>query len=257
MKYYVAADIHGFFDELITALDEKGFFTDPEPHKLIICGDLFDRGSQAVELQNFILDLLAEDSVILIRGNHEDLALDLLNGWMRRSYLQYHHYTNGTISTILQLTQANQDDLYRIPDHVGREFLQSPYVQTIIPAMRNCFETPHYIFVHGWIPCTVVDHSPYQIDYIYIEDWRNANKKAWDRARWINGMEAAHGGVVEPGKTIVCGHWHCSFGHAHYERKGGEFEHNPDFTPYYGDGVIALDACTVRSGKVNCIVIED
>lgn len=25
MKYYVVADIHGFFDELITTLDEKAF----------------------------------------------------------------------------------------------------------------------------------------------------------------------------------------------------------------------------------------
>ena len=62
MKYYVVADIHGFFDELITALDEKGFFSDTEPHKLIVCGDLFDRGTQALKLQEFILDLLAKDS---------------------------------------------------------------------------------------------------------------------------------------------------------------------------------------------------
>ena len=38
MKYYVVADVHGFFDELKLALTEKGFFTDTEPHKLIVCG---------------------------------------------------------------------------------------------------------------------------------------------------------------------------------------------------------------------------
>lgn len=70
-------------------------------------------------------------------------------------------------------------------------------------------------------------------------------------------MEAAHCGVTEPGKAIVCGHWHCSFGHSHYEGKGGEFDNAPDFTPYYGNGIIALDACTVLSRKVNCIVIDD
>ena len=62
---------------------------------------------------------------------------------------------------------------------------------------------------------------------------------------------------TEKGKTIVCGHWHCSFGHSHYENDGGEFDNNPNFTPYYGDGIIALDACTVISKKVNCIIIED
>lgn len=28
MKYYVVADVHGFFDELKFALTEKGFFTE-------------------------------------------------------------------------------------------------------------------------------------------------------------------------------------------------------------------------------------
>ncbi len=54
MKYYVTADIHGCFSELKEALIEKGFFTDTNPHKLIICGDLYDRGKEARALQDFI-----------------------------------------------------------------------------------------------------------------------------------------------------------------------------------------------------------
>lgn len=80
MRYYVTADVHSYYSELKTALTEQGFFKDRDPHKLIVCGDLYDRGTQAPELQEFILDLLDKDQVILIRGNHEDLALDLLNG---------------------------------------------------------------------------------------------------------------------------------------------------------------------------------
>ena len=48
MKYYVVADVHGFYREFIEAINDKGFFNDTEPHKLIICGDLFDRGEEAV-----------------------------------------------------------------------------------------------------------------------------------------------------------------------------------------------------------------
>ena len=58
-------------------------------------------------------------------------------------------------------------------------------------------------------------------------------------------------------KTILCGHWHSSYGHSKYEGKGSEFGPDADFSPYYGPGVIALDACTAHSGKVNVIVIED
>ena len=47
MKYYVTADVHGYFTELKTALAEQGFFEDTEPHKLVICGDLYDRGTKS------------------------------------------------------------------------------------------------------------------------------------------------------------------------------------------------------------------
>ena len=257
MRYYVTADVHGFFSELKAALNNAGFFEDKEPHKLIVCGDLFDRGNEAVQLQKFILDLMERDEVILIRGNHEDLAEQLLNRWHTKSYLDSHHNSNGTVSTVCQLTESTILDVFDYPDRVGRDFLKSPYIQTIIPAMMDYFETEHYIFTHGWIPCTQVKLSRVQTDYIYIEEWRQADEYAWNRARWINGMEAAHSGVIEPGKTIVCGHWHTSYGHCCYEGDGGEFENNPNFNPYYGEGIIALDGCTSWSGIVNCIVIED
>ncbi len=257
MRYYVVTDIHSFYTEFMKALEEKGFFEDTEPHKLIICGDIYDRGKEAVKLQEFILDLLAKDEIILIKGNHEDLTLKLLNEWHKKSYLQYHHYSNGTIDTVCQLTGSTEEELYRCPEEVGRRLLKNDYIQKIIPAMLNYYETEHYIFVHGWIPCVHFQYGKEINEYFPLDDWRNAGQDEWDRARWINGMEAAHEGIIEEGKTIVCGHWHCSFGHAHYENDGGEFDNNPNFEPYYGDGVIGLDACTAVSKKVNCIVIDD
>ena len=257
MKYYVTADVHGYFTELKTALAEQGFFEDTEPHKLVILGDLYDRGTEALQLQDFILHLMSKEQVILIRGNHEDLTLDLLHNWSRKSYLQRHHNLNGTVDTVCQLTGFSEREVYTKTDAVGQSFLQNPLVQTIIPAMVDYFETEHYILVHGWIPCTPISLSSTEKEYVPIPDWRNASKELWDKARWINGMEAAHGGIVEPGKTILCGHWHCSFGHAHYAHDGSEFENDANFTPYRANGIIALDACTAFSEKVNCIVIED
>lgn len=257
MRYYVTADVHGYFSELKDALTAQGFFDDHSPHKLIVCGDLYDRGTEALQLQAFILELLAQDQLILIRGNHEDLTMNLLNNWHRRSYLQTHHHTNGTIDTLCQLTETTIRDIYTDAENSGQTILNDPYIQKIIPTMVDYYETDHYIFTHGWIPCTPISISSNEKEYVPVADWRNANKSIWDKARWINGMEAAHAGIVEPGKTIVCGHWHCSFGHSRYEHDGGEFDNNPNFAPYYGNGIIALDACTPVSKKVNCIVIED
>lgn len=135
MKYYVTADVHGYFSELKVALTEQSFFEDRGPHKLIVCGDLYDRGTEALQLQAFILELLAKDQVILIRGNHEDLTMNLLNNWHRRSYLQSHHHTNGTIDTLCQLTGTSIRDLYTNAENVGRSFLQDPYIQKLIPSM--------------------------------------------------------------------------------------------------------------------------
>ena len=170
MKYYVTADVHGYFTALKTALAEQGFFEDTEPHKLVICGDLYDRGTEALQLQEFILDLLSRDQVILIRGNHEDLALDLLHNWSRKSYLQRHHNLNGTVDTVCQLTGFSEREVYTKNDEVGKAFLQNPLVQTIIPAMADYFETEHYIFVHGWIPCTSISLSSTEKEYVPIPD---------------------------------------------------------------------------------------
>ena len=50
---------------------------------------------------------------------------------------------------------------------------------------------------------------------------------------------------------------HTSYGHSKFEGKGSEFDADADFSPYYAPGIIALDACTVISGKVNVVVLED
>ena len=102
MRYYVTADIHGFYTPLITALTKAGFFADSAPHKLVILGDLFDRGKEALELQTFLSELLDQDKVILIRGNHEDLFEELVTVDTGLPYR--HHVDNGTYDTALQLT---------------------------------------------------------------------------------------------------------------------------------------------------------
>ena len=256
MRYYVTADVHGYFTELKEALTNAGFFEDTGPHKLIICGDLFDRGNEALQLQEFLLELLHKDQLILIRGNHEELAMDLLNDWENGSYLRKFNHDNGTINTVCQLTSIELGQLILSPEHAKNAFSQTPYIRTLIPAMVDYFETGSYIFTHGWIPCWCIKNNS-STTYMPFAEWRTAPKPMWAGARWRNGMEAAHYGIIEPGKTIVCGHWNCSFGHAHYENDGGEFDNNPNFDPYYAEGIIALDACTPISGKVNCVVVED
>lgn len=259
MRYYVVADVHGFYTELVDALAEKGFFDDKGPRKLIVCGDLFDRGSEAKKLEAFICDLIEKDEVIVICGNHEDLAVELIDNitkWMTRDIISSHHWSNRTVDTLFQLSGLDLVEAYAYPEKLGTKMKKTPFYNQILPSMQDYYETKNYIFVHGWIPTDSLRLGGSYV-YFYRDDWRSASKLEWENARWINGMLAARQGVIDPGKTIVCGHWHCSYGHAEIGGKGSQFGIDADFTPYYDKGIIAIDGCTVHSGVVNCIIIED
>ena len=151
MRYYVIADVHGFYTPMMNALKSAGYFDDPLPHKLIILGDLFDRGREALAMQSFIVDLLARDAVILIRGNHEDMFEDLAT--IDAGQPLSHHISNGTYDTALQLTDFDRG-LAPIRHYDFAEAAQrTAFFTRIIPAMLNYYETTNYVFVHGWIPC--------------------------------------------------------------------------------------------------------
>lgn len=260
MKYYVVADIHGFYDQMVEALTEKGYYTDEAPHKLIICGDLFDRGPQNKEVEKFVVPLLPKNEVVLIRGNHEDLLVSFVEKLptMDEYEMRFsHNFTNGTVDTVLQITGASMRKMILSPQLVAKQMEKSDVYTKILPAMRNYYETKKYIFVHGWIPSDVQGFGGQGLFFNYKPDWRNDDATGWTFSRWYNGMLAAFQGDIEPDKTIVCGHWHASYGHAHFDNRGKEFGDGADFSPYYADGIIALDACTLESKKVNCIVIDD
>lgn len=251
MKYYVTADVHGYFSQMKKALEEAGFFDDTEPHKLIVLGDLFDRGKEAKKLQSFVLDLMRRDEAILIKGNHEDLLVELATVDQGAAYR--HHVQNGTYETGLQLTDFHSGIAFLRPLDFAEVIQATPLFREIIPAMVDYYETEKHVFVHGWIPC-IRDRDG---KYSSIVQWREASKDEWAKARWYNGMAAAAQSVTVDDKTVVCGHWHTSYGHSQLDGKGSEFGAEADFSPYYAPGIIALDACTAHSGKVNCILIEE
>ena len=233
--YFVTSDIHSYYSIFRKALDEKGFDINNSEYKLIICGDLFDRGDEAQELLDFLLSL-PEDRLILIRGNHEDLFESCLYQLEHKQEISYHHWRNKTLDTISQLTGISLIDLVsqNYDFEVDIKSKLDAYFKLVNRAL-DYYELNDYVFVHGWVP-------------LETEDWRNGN---WENARWTNGIDMALRGYILPDKTIVCGQWSTSYGWSITE----EIEDYSKFDIFRYNGLIALDGCTAYSGQCNILTI--
>lgn len=253
-KFFCVSDLHGFYTEFISALNEAGFDSHNEDHILVVCGDCFDRGAEPIEIWRYLMQLPRK---ILIRGNHEDLLEECC---YRGEWLP-HDYGNGTVNTIQEFGRYG-DQTFTFQDAC---VTTEKRLKNFFKSMRNYFETENYIFVHGWIPVVVKDGLPVYYtknrQFEYDPNWREAHAREWEQARWLNGIDMARKGIIESGKTIVCGHWHCSYGHMldslETDNWLSEFDEDAVWEPYYGKGIIAIDGCTVHTGKVNVLVIED
>ena len=274
-KYFIVSDVHGFYNELQTALAQRGWdITNPD-HVFVHCGDLLDRGPDAVRCLDFVNQLPA-DRKILIRGNHEDLFDEV---W-RYQQFGMHDISNGTYDTYCQIvdylhgnTKDNSCKFYMSDRAVIQIAHNSVLWQEYAYSMVDYEEVGDNIFVHGWIPCTVeLKYEGRKIvrKYFPVEDWRSS--ALWSNARWTNGMEAWNKGIRLEGKTIWCGHWHASWGNANLHGDGVEFlkevetfhidpltgrmEPHENHRTFIDEGIRAVDACTAHSHFVNCEVIE-
>ena len=251
-KYFVTSDVHSFFDELMKSLTEKGFEIDNKDHILCICGDLFDRGTQPRQLFEFVKKLQAQDRLIYVAGNHESLLFDCIDEIYRGQVPRNHHRHNGTVETICRFCGQSEWIIY---DPTWRDKICETMQPVLDFISDNCIdyaEIGDYILVHGYLPCV---HG--------AENFRLASSEAWERARWENGMEKwKYPQNRVSGKTVICGHWHCSWGWSHIRQERKEWPNKSrkdwkeSFEPFVDDGIMAIDACTAYSGLCNVVVLE-
>lgn len=233
MKYFVSSDIHGFFTYWQEALVAAKFDINNPEHKIVLCGDIFDRGKEAKLIIQYIL--AHKDKIILIRGNHEDLMQDMII----RNYPTSSDIHNGTYDTIIDL---GYNELISM-----KEVANKSRINVVLDLCENFYETKKYIFCHSWIPTT--------LDFQYDEYWRLASYFDFYRARWMNPVLMYEMGLFDKEKTIVSGHYHVSFFHERFDLDKEKAKTN--YLPFISPKLISLDAATVISHKVNCLVLED
>ncbi len=234
-KLFVVTDIHGHYTLLKEALDRAGFDPAQEDHVLLCCGDYFDRGNENVEVMRFFERLPRK---ILLRGNHEDMLLKLL----QTGKLQRHHYMNGTLATLQSFfgkyaIDPSDDSI----DFSGKTSTVNRLLDFISETV-DYYETERYVFVHGWLPENVSTQAQRQ----------NATKEDWEKARWVKWTEKYDGRRPLPEKILICGHLPTFFAN-----KFDPLRSKDDAGIFRGSGLIALDAGTFDSHQVNVLVLED
>lgn len=293
MKWFCCSDIHGFYNIWMQSLTEADFDVKNENHGLIICGDIFDRGNQPLQVYDF-LKSLPKERRILIRGNHEYLLRDLVI----RGYALSHDIHNGTADTLCYIAKIITDTEYNkkrfqqlmasnktvaevLEDNDYSKIEKRQYkkfhnrkLKEILKWIAsdewvNYYETNKYIFVHSFIPLQIKQPIKFSMSSTqeYNPDWRTATTSEWEEAAWgcpwklyLDYFEPE----IKNGKTLVCGHWHASDFWNNLDLKdkvvAGKLDTYGDNPMYKSDNypnLIGLDACTVVSHRVNVLVLDE
>lgn len=287
-KYFILSDPHSFYTYMMNSLTDAGFDVNNENHILVILGDIFDRGTEPIQMYNFLKEF-PRDRKVLIRGNHEYLLKELYE----RGYYLNHDIHNGTVSTISYFCgEGGKTPLDIKNEIIGKYAADDIDVQTIMKLVNdgcsahsdklfhckltediiswiesdewvNYFETEHYIFVHSFIPLkeTMALGGLVEIGEEYFDNWReDANEYQWEQATWGCPYDMYLKGYFdkekEKGKTLVCGHWHTKDFWNTLEGKCYDSFTNPIFkSDKYN--IIGLDACTALTHKVNVLVLNE
>lgn len=268
MKYFVFSDVHGYYSILKKTLKKAGFDEKNENHMLISIGDNFDRGPENYKMFLFLKRMKKKNKIILIRGNHEDLFVDM----MLRNQIIDIDIHNGTYDTLNEfyklLLKENGMNAPKYGFHEIYQKLKSKGFFKLIFEMEDYYETENYIFTHGFIPVNMDGpKSYYSSNFEYNPNWRDLTKYDFKDSRWLNGiMMSMKFNISEPNKKIVVGHYHSSYGNVRKDMGPGftekeyrynEFSKKEYFKPYEDENIIAIDAYTHYSKIINVLVIED
>lgn len=260
-KYFVFSDVHGEYNALMDALDEAGYDSSNPKHKLVGCGDMFDRGPDSVKIFRF----LKQHNAICVKGNHDVMFQEYLEKGMDGEFVLFNILHNGLGATIKSFTGLN-DDVFNVNSIDQARRTINTDVLKWIKAMPLYFETSTFLFVHAGV-------NP------WIRNWKETDEHymLWD-------IQDSHLAVPNINKICVIGHHHAArvrqngiaSGAGDYDINNATYTTNyspqgqypinhsmraygnkDENRPYINGNKIAIDGMTNLTGKVNVLVIED
>lgn len=263
---FAVSDIHGHYQLTISALKEAGYDSENDNHLLIVCGDITDRGQESLAVYEWLSKLTEEKKAIVLRGNHDYFLMDFLKG-SNNPFNFIHNGLNTTLDDLLHSTndfgtyvvthsEPSENGQYEVTiglyddwANQTREQILDEYPDLLdwLSQFPHYYETKNYIFTHGSIDTKV-------------EDWHNPTKcrhryEGWDACHWDDGS-FFNESICNTDKTVVIGHFGTQQLRKYY--KYGKDDNSEYSILKRNDGkVIALDATTILSKRVNVLKIED
>lgn len=152
-RVYAIGDVHGRLDlltRLLAEIEAQEAILPPARTTLVLLGDIIDRGPQSREVVELVMRRRASMSAIMLRGNHEDIAVaawlgdrEALEGWLQHGGIQTLESYGVAASDIegADLTEAQRLIHSAIPASVIAWFRNLP----------TCHRCGDYAFVHAGI----------------------------------------------------------------------------------------------------------
>lgn len=132
-RIFAVGDIHGCYEKLLDLLAQVPL--DWSRDRLVFMGDYIDRGPHSYEVVEHLIGLQEQHpEIVFLKGNHEQMLADYLEGRDRMLYLY-----NGGQQTLESYLRRSGPGEHPIPPRHRRFF----------SGLRLYYETPDYIFVHA------------------------------------------------------------------------------------------------------------
>lgn len=187
-RYYAIGDIHGrldLFDAMITAIEAEIAGAPGIEHRVILLGDLVDRGADSAGVVERARTWQQSRDVRILAGNHEDMFLQAFE----KPEALRHFLKHGGRETMLsyglstrQLSTLSLEDIFARLPHVV-----SQATRDYIAGFETMIRAGDYVFVHAGI------------DPARSLDDQKRSDLLWIRERFLN-----HEGPLE--KVVVHGH---------------------------------------------------
>ncbi len=203
-RVLVISDIHGQYEALLKALDYANYSSSDT---LIFLGDYINRGKRSKDVLSLLCELKKNPDNIFLKGNHEEIILQLLQGnceywymWLeygegRACIRSYGVNPELIYSKDTEYYYSDEHETYRLNKEGSRRFIQRLFPEEHLEFMRSTvatYQLGEFFFSHAGIEkgLDLAEQSLFT-DYFLV----------WGDEEFLHDR-------AEYGKLVIYGHYH-------------------------------------------------